>query len=229
MKTLLLAALFSAPMALSAQICNYTIPIQAVSQGVGSFHITSDVTMPYNDGSSFYVCAGVHLTMEGSAGSNYYLEDGAMLTLLDHEGDNVIAKGNCTIVDQSSETLVVTSEATTTVSKPNDPFNYVQLTCANMTYDYQLFGGSSPCSLHLVEQENKTIEAFPNPVANGQTVQFNEVVSSATITDLSGRLVQEHFNLNSDTLPISDLETGIFLVAVRLENGTIATTRMQIH
>lgn len=229
MKTLLFAVLFAAPMAASAQVCNHTIPIHAVSQGVGSFHILSDTTMPYNDGSSFYVCSGVHLTIQGSAGCNYYLEDGASLTILDHDGDNVIAKGNCTIVDESTETLVVTSEATTTISKPNDPFNFVQLTCTNMVFDYQLVGGSAPCNLSLEEATVEKLDVYPNPVLEGQSIQFNESVASVSLMDLSGRVVLNQSALNSDELIVSGVNAGIYLITVRRENGTLATSRLEVR
>ncbi len=216
-------------MALSAQVCNHLIPVHAVSQGVGSFHITSDATMPHNSGSNFYVCAGVHLTIEGSDGCNYYLEDGAMLTIQDHDGDNVFAKGNCTIVDQSTSTLVVTSEASTTISKPNDPFNFVQLTCASMVYDYSLVGGSAPCNLSLDEEVSQTLEVYPNPVMQGHTIHFNESVASVSLVDLSCREVLNIAALNSNELVISDVNPGLYIISIRREDGVLATSRLEVR
>ncbi|MCR9172114.1 MAG: T9SS type A sorting domain-containing protein [bacterium] len=229
MKTLLLAFLLTAPVAINAQMCSHVIFPHVVSQGVGSYHITSDATMPYNDGSNFYVCAGVHLTMQGSAGSSYYLEDGAMLTLLDHDGDAVFAKGNCTIVDESTETLVVTCESSTTISKPNDPFNYVQMLCANMVFDYQQVGGSAPCSLNLQEESSEQLEIFPNPVQEGQPVSFSSNVAFVSITDLSGRVVLRESEIHSKELSIGTLNKGYYVITARTENGSVLTSRLQVN
>lgn len=214
-------------MSLMAQLCSHVIPIHAVSQGVGSFHITSDATMPHNTGSSFYVCSGVHLTIQGSDGCNYFLEDGAMLTILDHDGDNVIAKGNCTIVDQSTSTLVVTSEASTTVSKPNDPFGVVQFTCTSMVFDYQLFGGFAPCSLSLEENHSEQLGIYPNPATTGQSIHFDESVNSVTITDMSGRVIKTQV-MESNDLSLNGIDTGYYLITAIRENGTSGTSRLQV-
>lgn len=229
MKTLFASLLALLPLSLSAQLCNHVIPIHAVSQGTGSFHITSDVTMPFNDGSNFYVCAGVHLTIEGSAGCNYYLEEGAMLTIEDQDGDNVFAKGNCVITDLSTETLVVTSESSTTISKPNAPFNLVQLTCTNMVYDYQLVGGSAPCSLDLEEESQENVQVYPNPATNGQEIHFSATIAALTITDFSGRIVRKEVDINDEKLVIETIEAGTYLLHVVKADGTNATTRLQIQ
>lgn len=229
MKKAIFTLLLAIPVFAQAQMCNHQIPPHAVTGGVGSFHITADVTMPHNSGSNFYVCSGVHLTMEGSDGSNYYLEEGAMLTLLDHDGDNVFAKGNCTIVDQSTTTLAVTSESTTTISKPNDPFNYVQLTCATMVYDYSLVGGSAPCGTASLEHLESITEVaiFPNPVNSGEAVTFSHEMKSAKLIDPSGRVVFEQTG-GVKEIRLDGIQTGIFLLSLEHENGQWSANRLVV-
>jgi len=211
----------------NSQICSQTIYPHVVSQGVGSFHVTADTTMPYNDGSDFYVCAGVHLTMTGSAGSNYVLEDGASLTLMDHGGDNVFAKSNCTITDYSTETLVVTGEANTTISKPNDAFNFVFMTCPSMVYDYSLVGGSAPCSvLNVSEIEKAEISIFPNPVNQTGVLNFGVELQSFELIDLSGRVVQSNFDLNSDYVNLEGVEKGVFIARMQALLGEYHSERI---
>lgn len=229
MKTLLLTLLFGLPTLLTAQVCTHPIYPHVVSQGTGSFHITSDATMPYNDGSVFYVCAGVHLTIEGSAGSSYYLEDGAMLTILDHDGDAVFAKGNCTIIDQSTETLLVTCESSTSISKPNDPFNYVEVTCTNMVFDYQAVGGSSPCSLNLTEALSDPLEVYPNPITSDRIVHFSQSIVALSLYDVSGRLITEESEISADEIRLEGVKSGCYILTVQTTNGAILTTRIQVQ
>jgi len=213
----------------SSQICNVTVYPHVVSQGVGSFHILSDTTMPFNDGSDFYVCAGVHLTMAGSAGSNYMLEAGAQLTLLDHDGDNVFAKPNCIITDYSTTTLVVTSEGTVTISKPNDAFNYVSLTCPSMFYDYQLVGGSSPCNLGIHESNKESLNMFPNPLESTGVLNFGVKLEQIEIYDLTGRLLIKDSDLNSTSISLDGLNKGVFFIRAISDNGQLYTEQLIIE
>lgn len=210
-----------------SQNCSQIVPPQAVVQNVGTFHITSDTTVPHNDGSDFYVCSGVHLTIEGSAGSNYMLEDGASLTIMDQSGDNVLAKGNAIITDYSTNELVVSGEATVTISKPNNPLNYVLLSCPTVTFDYQLVGGSAPCALSVLEEEKmQSLHLYPNPIASNGILNFDTEIKSIQIVDISGKIVLNSDNFNESFVQLRSMEKGIFVVKVITMNGAVLYERL---
>ncbi|NRA11476.1 MAG: hypothetical protein HRT57_05945 [Crocinitomicaceae bacterium] len=65
----------------SSQLCNHTIQPHAEFGGVGNIHIFADTMISNPQGSVYYICSGVSVTINASGGSNYYLEDGVSLTL----------------------------------------------------------------------------------------------------------------------------------------------------
>lgn len=213
----------------SAQVCNHTIWPHAEVGGVGNIHVMSDTTITDQDGSNYYICSGVSVTMNGSAGCNYQLEDGASLTINQHDGDNVVAKGNCTIIDNDTEALVVTCEATTTVSKPNAPLALVLLTCANMVFDYTQVGGASPC---FVAVETNTLDEnfliSPNPVNGSGILSLGIEANNVQIFDLTGRGVANYHDLNASSIELN-LEPGMFLVKAVSASGRMYSSRLIVE
>ncbi len=168
-----------------SQTCTNYIP-PAVPGNI--YHVFSDASINDPNGGLYYVCSGVHLTVNGSAGSDYYLEQGAQLTLNDHDGDNVFAKGNCTILDNTIEGIHVTMEATSTFSKPLAPGSAVVDICSSMIYDYSYLGGSSTCPASGINyREVQLPVAFPNPVQAGGLLSFHAELQELVLTDLTGK------------------------------------------
>lgn len=214
----------------SAQICSYTIAPHAEVGGIGNIHITSDTTIVSNDGSNFYICAGVTMVIDYSAGSNYELEDGVTLTINDHDGDNIAAKGNCTIVDNSTAGVAVTMEATSTFSKPNMPLGAALFTCANMVFDYTQVGGVSPCSFVGLEtnQIDKDFTVYPNPINGSGELNFGIEANEVQLYDMTGRMVADYQNINSSSIEIN-LENGLFMVRATSVSGMIHSSRLIVQ
>ena len=214
-----------------AQQCSQPVFPHVPGQSGGNYHIFSDTTINDPNGSNYYVCGGVTLTMSYSAGCNYQLEAGANLIIQDHAGDNVLAKGNCSITDNSTENIVITKEASTTVSKPNAPLSAIVFTCSTVTFDYSPVGGSSPCGsvAGINENSDSSIRIFPNPVNTGTAVQFSEPMKSVVLYDASGRLI---FSLENDgitELSTSGLQQGLYLIRGTSIHGTLIEQRITVR
>lgn len=214
-----------------SQNCTQVVPPEAVVQGVGTYHITSDVTITNSDGSVFYVCSGAHLTIEASSGNDYLLEDGAELTIMNHDGnDNVIAKGNAIITDYSVESIVVSAESTVTVSKPNAPNQYVFLTCPLVTFDYQMVGGSTPCAISSTQENTREVlKLYPNPNIPNGLLNFDSPIKSIQIFNLDGTLVYLNENVTESSIQLPETEKGMFLVKITLPNNVKLSERIIIE
>ena len=97
MKTFLQILIIWFSSALYSQNCEHIIPAASNTPSSGIYHVFNDSTIYDQDGSIYYICSGVHLTVEWSGGSVYYMEENSQLTILDSGGDAVYAKGNCVI------------------------------------------------------------------------------------------------------------------------------------
>jgi hypothetical protein len=96
---------------------------------------------------------------------------------------------------------------------------------------YQLFPryaaditeGGEECITSIIESEEVTVSLYPNPVVDNLTISSNKAVSHVRIMDISGRLVKQiHTNLvNIANINFSDLNSGIYLVEVVTNSGTI--------
>lgn len=210
-----------------AQVCTHTIPSPNSIPGGGIYHVSNDSTINDQDGSIYYLCSGVHLTVEGSAGCTYYLEDNCQLTIKAHDGDIVNAKGYCTIIDSSSQSIVVNKEVSSTFLKPFMPSLGIVFTCSSMVYDYSLVGGSSPCSQTTGVNDfiKASISLYPNPTDENFSIDLGEKYQtlSVTIIDMSGRII--HSNIYNDRQFLNlklDEPAGIYFLMI--ESGDIKTT-----
>jgi len=230
MKKIFYAAAFLISGNLSAQNCTQIVYPHVEVGGVGSIHILSDTTISDQDGSSYYICAGVSVIMNSSTGCNYMLEDGANLTINQHDGDNVIAKGNCTIIDNTDEGIVVTMEASSTFSKPSMPGAAVIITCPSVVFDYSQVGGSAPCQLASIESNslNESFLVSPNPVNGSGILNLGMNASDVQFIDLTGRIVANYHDLNATSIKL-DLESGLFLVRAVSASGRLYTSRIIVE
>jgi hypothetical protein len=230
MKTIIYTTLFLLAGNASAQTCNFVIPPHVPVPGGGSYHIYSNTTINDQDGSTYYICAGLNVVVEYSAGCNYVLEDGVTLTLNDHEGDNIIAKGNCTVVDNTTEGVVINMEATSTFSKPNLPSAGVVFICGTMVYDYSVVGGSSPCSGAGIEtpEVDQAFLLYPNPIEGNGVLNVGTDISEVHICDLTGRRVASYQDLSQSFITLDNLGTGIFVVRMKTVRGTQQSSRLVV-
>lgn len=88
--------------------------------------------------------------------------------------------------------------------------------------------------LGVEEIKNITdVSVFPNPASTEISVTVNsaESVSNIQITDVTGRIVKEISNINSyrQNIGVSDLNSGVYLLTLKLADGNIATKRIVIE
>lgn len=226
-----LLILTSAQTAIS-QSCNSVIAPHAPSgSGGGNYHVYSDTTITDMNGSNYYICSGVTVTVTYSAGCSYQLEDNVTLTITDHEGDFIYAKGNCTIVDNSIEAIVVNMESTSTFSKPNNTPAGIVFTCSPMVFDYSAVGGSSPCTAGINNKSelNSDLKVFPNPVQGSGKVEITVPGERVQLFDLSGVLVAEYANPNENYIQLNDILTGVYFLIVESESGERLATRLVVE
>ncbi len=77
---------------------------------------------------------------------------------------------------------------------------------------------------NISEVDNNVISIYPNPATTELTITGLSA-GSIEIFDLSGRLVQA--NSMSSTLDVSSLESGLYLIVLKDENGLIVKTQKQ--
>lgn len=68
----------------------------------------------------------------------------------------------------------------------------------------------------IKNQQTSKIKVFPNPT--NDFLNFSEYVASATISDLTGKVIASFEYLNE--VDISNFQSGVYLVTLTLENGT---------
>ena len=219
MTKLIAIILLVLPLTGFAQLCNHTIPSSVAVPGGGVYHVSNDYIINDQDGSIYYLCSGVHLTVEGSAGCTYYLEDSCQLTIKAHNGDIVHAKGYCTIIDSTSQSIVVNKEVTSTFTKPFMTSLGIVFTCSPMVYDYSLVGGSAPCanSTNTIDYDLPLVSLYPNPTNQYFSVDLgeNHQAIKITITDMRGRLVKSESYANiRQTNFILNEPAGVYLLTI---------------
>jgi len=213
------------------QFCNQVVPPAVGNSTGGVFHVHNDSTITNGDGLLFYICSGAHLTVNSSTGNVYLMEDNSLLTINAHDGDAVFAKGNCTIIDNTTENIVVNKEASSTFSKPNMPAAGIIYTCPAMVFDYSMVGGSSPCSQinGLNEYQKKTLISYPNPIENGGSLFFSEEISDLKLYNLNGKLVFESLNIENDNIQLPKLTAGLYIAKVSSIKGMETQVKINIQ
>lgn len=213
----------------NSQNCNPVIPPATSIPGGSTYHVHNDSTINDQDGSLYYLCEGVTLTVDGSAGCTYYLEENCSLIINDQDGDMVVAKGNCSITDYSTESIVINKEASTTVSKPNAPSLAIIFSCASVNYDYSQVGGSSPCGTgtSIEDESKKAVVLYPNPIKSNETLRLSQLVNTVELVSIGGHRIAYYRNVNS--IDISDISPGIYFVTTTNANGLVQTSKLLIE
>jgi hypothetical protein len=72
------------------------------------------------------------------------------------------------------------------------------------------------------------IRMFPNPVQNEVTIESSARVNKVAIYDLTGKLVAEksYQNLTNVKVDVADLISGVYMVQVSHENGTVSSKKL---
>lgn len=79
-----------------------------------------------------------------------------------------------------------------------------------------------------------SMSVYPNPASSELYVSIStsqKAISTIQLSDLTGRLVKEVNNVNSYTTPIrvDDMNTGVYLLSLKLSDGTTATRRVVVE
>ena len=213
------------------QSCNQIIPPAFGNTTGGAFHVHNDSTINNGDGLIFYICSGVHLTVNASAGNIYMMENNSQLTINDHNGDGVFAKGNCTIIDNTIENIIVNKEASSTFFKPNMPSAALVFTCSAMVYDYSMVGGSSPCGQinNINEIDSEQLKIYPNPANRGESIFFNNEILSLRLFNVNGELVFEALNINTNNMQLPELKAGLYIARMSSLTGKEEQLKINIQ
>lgn len=74
------------------------------------------------------------------------------------------------------------------------------------------------------ESFDKLVSMYPNPVENILTVATDYQIESVTIYSLVGQLIQT--KTNSNTIDVSSLPKGVYMAAIKLDNGQTITKKI---
>lgn len=99
--------------------------------------------------------------------------------------------------------------------------NAVQLNGSNIIDNVTLKGDGGGLAVNENELNNITVNLYPNPANDLLNVVANDKIQQIQIIDVTGKIVmnQAVSNLNSTTLSVNDLNTGVYIVNVETNNG----------
>lgn len=105
-------------------------------------------------------------------------------------------------------------------------YTYVEYACVdsisleyNTVAQHLIAGGSisMKCAVGIAENDS-ALEVYPNPSSN--ILNFSQEFESAEIYDLSGKLIKL-WSVPKDKISISHLDSGLYLLRIKLKNKTI--------
>lgn len=95
-----------------------------------------------------------------------------------------------------------------------------------------IIGEALPKQTQIVAQTLPiAIQIFPNPITQGQSLQFisKSSVNYCTIYDLTGKLMQSDHVMADQSLSLKALSPGMYMVNCQLINGQVTTTKLIIQ
>ena len=102
---------------------------------------------------------------------------------------------------------------------------------ATMEVDYVRVYQQSPLSLDSTDQIT-TAKMYPNPARNKVEISLNsnKLVKDIEVFDVTGKMIlsQNNINQNNTALNISDLVSGLYIVAIKT-NSTVITKRLIVR
>ena len=89
---------------------------------------------------------------------------------------------------------------------------------------YHEFGTSTKTSIVALETPKEIVEetilsVYPNPAQFELHYSINDNVISLNVFDVQGRLQNVFVDMNSNTLDVSNLSQGVYVIAIQTENG----------
>ena len=85
------------------------------------------------------------------------------------------------------------------------------------------FTGTISLSTNDLEQKNKNIDIFPNPVKD--ILHFSEEVSSLIITDLSGK-IERQSSAPVKSIDVSKLSKGTYFITFTMKSGAVISKKL---
>lgn len=126
------------------------------------------------------------------------------------KGDNTVDN-----VERVEVTSTASGQYTVTV-------NYKSF-LVNDSQPFSLILSGTGIALNRTENELKTISIFPNPT--NDVLNFNlgdmSTISDISIIDVSGKLITPRFDLNSKTIDVSNLQSGVYFVRFASEGKSL--------
>lgn len=213
----LVAILFTASV-YSQSICSVTL-------GPAPAHVKITSNQTINGGGTIYwICSGVSVIVNSSTGSTFLLEQNVDLIINGSSGDAIFAKPGCTVTNNSSQSISVTSN-TTNVTRINNSTGFiVDIHCPSVTYDYSLVGGSA-CVGTTTSLEKQNISLFnvsPNPVFAGDQIKINGTDHSdieVKISDVSGKIIHVEKG-DISTISTQQLKPGIYFLELKSKGNS---------
>jgi PKD repeat protein len=96
--------------------------------------------------------------------------------------------------------------------------------CDSSTYIYRMKNGKSMISVNAIASGVNAInkkyefEIYPNPTNNQLIVDSKISINNLEITDLSGRILVNHSNPNSNIVNVENLNNGIYFLKITTQN-----------
>jgi len=151
---------------------------------------------------------------------------------LSNSGDVITIEntnGDVVLIYSSSDTLINHGSNQSVTRSPDFTGGFVLHTDANAALLFSpglLLDGNT---LSINTFTNDELSIFPNPVNNGIVTVKSSIseVKKIELYDITGRLVKQQI-LNSETLDIQSLNSGVYLLKVSIESKT-ATTKLLIQ
>lgn len=99
--------------------------------------------------------------------------------------------------------------------------NAVQLNGSNIIDNVTLKGDGGGLSVKENELENISVNMYPNPANDLLNIVANDKIQEVQIIDITGKVINTKSisNLNSTTLSVNDLNTGVYIVNVKTNKG----------
>ena len=203
---------------LSAQ-CSSEIPANATI-------VTGNSWQTVNE-DNIWICSGAeNWIIEGDG--NIWLEEGADVNLnpsnatIYYNGSTQVIVGgnnNTAYADTSWNLILWTGSGNFTFSCGED----------STVFSYDLLGISDCTTLGMNDHAQIEIGLSPNPVTDVLRIDAGAfAIRSVQIFDLEGRLVAHHQSNDLNSIPVPELEPGIYLLSIVTDQGTSVDRFMKI-
>lgn len=73
--------------------------------------------------------------------------------------------------------------------------------------------------------DKNEVQIYPNPFKDYVYLKNNKEIEKISVTDLNGRMIK-NFNGNESSLPMNDLSSGVYLLILKLKDGSQKTHKI---